>query len=96
MAFVSVVPVKKRNKVSLAFTSIVRVLFTALLFTAGGMGLGLFLGIIVMTAYALFHGGLVDMTHAYKHVAFPTALAMGAVGACVAIVLEVRSWRTTR
>jgi hypothetical protein len=88
--------VKRRNKISIVFTSIVRVLFTALLFTAGGMGLGLFLGIIGMTGYALLHGGQVDMTHAYKHVAFPTALAMGAVGVCVAIVLEVRAQRTSR
>lgn len=88
--------VAQRSKISIAFTATARVLFTTLLFTAGGMGLGLFLGIIGMTVYGLFHAGSVDMTHAYKHVAFPLALVVGAVGFCVAVVLEVRSQRTSR
>jgi lipopolysaccharide export LptBFGC system permease protein LptF len=87
--------VKQRSKVSIVFTSTARVVFTTLLFTAGGMGLGLFLGIIGMTVYALFHGGHVDMTQAYKHVAFPVALTVGAIACCGAIVLEVRSRRTS-
>jgi hypothetical protein len=84
-------PQKQRSKLSIAFTSSVRVLFTALLFTAGGMGLGLFLGIIGMVVYSLFHGGQVDMTYAYKHVAVPIALVLGGVALVGAAVLEVRS-----
>jgi hypothetical protein len=86
----------QRSKISIAFAAIARVLFTTLLFTAGGMGLGLFFGIIGMITYAFFHAGRVDMTRAYRHVAFPTALVVGAVGFCVAVVLEVRSQRTSR
>ena len=83
----------QRSKLAIFFTSTVRVLFTALLFTAGGMGLGLFLGIIAMTAYSLLHGGQVDMTQAYKHVAIPTAFTLGAVAFVGALVLEVRARR---
>ncbi len=89
-------PSKQRSKISIVFTSTIRVLFTTLLFTAGGMGLGLFLGIIGMTGYALLHGGQVDMTHAYKHVAIPVAFTLGAVAFVVAIVLEIRARRRPR
>lgn len=87
---------KQRSTLSIAFTSAVRVLFTTLLFTAGGMGLGLFLGIIGMTVYALVSHEQVDMTHAYKHVAVPVALSLGAIAFCGALFLEVRARRTSR
>ena len=45
---------RQRSKLSVLFTSTVRVLFTTLLFTAGGMGLGLLLGIIGMITYGLY------------------------------------------
>ena len=83
----------QRSKLSLFFTSTVRVLFTALLFTAGGMGLGLFLGIIGTIVYGIIRGGQIDMTNAYKHVAIPVAFTLGAVALCGALVLEVRSRR---
>jgi nitric oxide reductase large subunit len=95
MPVVAMAPSKQRSRLSIAFTSSARVLFTTLLFTAGGMGFGLFLGIIGMTAYALLHGGNVDMTHAYKHVALPIAFTLGAIAFCGAIYLEVRSRRTS-
>jgi hypothetical protein len=94
MPVVAMGPSKQRSRFSVAFTSSARVLFTTLLFTAGGMGLGLFLGIIGMTVYALLHGGKVDMAQAYRHVAFPIALSLGALAFCGAIYLEVRSHRT--
>jgi hypothetical protein len=83
----------RRSKLSIFFGSIVRVLFTALLFTAGGMGLGLFLGIIGTIVYGIIRGGQIDMTNAYKHVAIPVAVSLGAVALVGALVLEVRSRR---
>ena len=65
----------RRSKLSIAFTSTMRVLFTTLLFTAGGMGAGLFLGIVGTIVYGMIRGSQIDMTNAYKHVAIPVALA---------------------
>jgi hypothetical protein len=84
---------KQRSKLSIFFGSTVRVLFTALLFTAGGMGLGLFVGIIGTIVYGIIRGGQIDMTNAYKHVAIPVAFTLGAVALCGGIVLEVRAQR---
>jgi len=83
----------QRSKISIFFGSAVRVLFTALLFTAGGMGLGLFLGIIGTIVYGIMRGGQIDMTNAYKHVAIPVAFGLGAAALVGALVLEVRSRR---
>ena len=84
---------ERRSRVSLVFASAVRVLFTTLLFTAGGMGAGLFLGIVGTIVYGIIKGGNIDMTHAYKHVAIPVAVTLGAAAFIGALVLEVRSRR---
>jgi hypothetical protein len=73
--------------------SIARVLFTTLLFSAGGMGLGLFLGIIGMITYGLAAGVQPDMRNAYRHVAIPVAITIGFVAFLGALVLEVRARR---
>jgi hypothetical protein len=88
----------QRSKFSNAFGSTVRVLFTTLLFTAGGMGAGLFFGIVGTIAYAMIKGSSIDMTNAYKHVAIPVAIALGAAAFAGALVLEVRTrhQRTSR
>jgi len=82
-----------RSKLSVAFTTSVRVLFTTLLFTAGGMGAGLFLGIVGTIVYGIIKGGNIDMTNAYKHVAIPVAITFGAAALVGALALEVRSRR---
>ena|SRR5579885_1550178 len=92
MSYSAAIPAR-RSKFSIAFTSSVRVLFTTLLFTAGGMGAGLFLGIIGNVLYGMLHGGHVDMSNAYKHVAVPVAMLMGAIALIGSVVLEVRSRR---
>ena len=84
---------KQRSKLSIAFTSAVRVLFTTLLFTAGGMGAGLFFGIVGTIVYGIIKGSSIDMTNAYKHVAIPVAITLGAAGLITALVLEVRTRR---
>jgi len=68
-----------------------RVLFSAFLFTAGGMGAGLFLGIVGMVVFGLITGAKVDMSNAYRHVAIPVAILFGAIALVGAAVLEVRS-----
>ena len=80
-----------RSKLSVAFTSVVRVLFTTLLFTAGGMAVGLFCGITGTVIYGMIRGGQIDMTNAYRHVAIPVALLTGSIALVGAAVLEVRA-----
>jgi hypothetical protein len=87
-------PHPQRSALSLAFASLIRVLFTTLLFTAGGMGAGLFFGIVGTIIYGIIRGGSIDMTNAYKHVAIPMAITLGAAGLIAALVLEVRTRRT--
>ena len=83
----------QRSKLSIVFTSAVRVLFTTLLFTAGGMGAGLFLGIVGTIVYGMMKGGNIDMTNAYKHAAIPVAITLGAAAFISSLVLEVRARR---
>jgi len=80
-----------RSKLSVAFASIVRVLFATLLFTAGGMAVGLFCGIVGTVIYGMIRGGQIDMSNAYRHVAIPIALLVGTVALVGSTVLEVRS-----
>jgi uncharacterized membrane protein len=83
----------QRSRISIAVTSTMRVLFTTLLFTAGGMGAGLFLGILGTVGYGLIRGRNVDMSGAYRHVAIPVAILAGSVALIGSLVLEVRARR---
>jgi hypothetical protein len=95
MSSAAMVPTR-RSKLSIAFTSTMRVLFTTLLFTAGGMGAGLFLGILGTAIYGMISGNKIDMANAYKHVAIPVAILAGSVALIGSAVLEVRARRTSR
>jgi hypothetical protein len=88
------VAAKYPSPFSVAFVTAARMLFATLLFTAGGMGVGLLLGILGTLAWGIMHGGNLDMTNAYRHVAIPVAAAMGALAFFGSIYLEVRSRRT--
>src|SRR5450755_3670376 len=90
---IAIAPGKQRSRLSIVFTSTVRVLFTTLLFTAAGMGAGLFCGIVGTVIYGIVRGTQVDMSNAYKHVAIPAALVIGSVAFIGALVLEVRARR---
>jgi hypothetical protein len=83
-------------KSSIALATFIRVVFTTLLFTAGGMGAGLFLGILGTVIYGIIRGGPIDMTNAYKHVAIPVAIVAGSVALVGSAMLEARSRRRTR
>jgi len=87
-------PHAKPGKLAKLFGSTVRVLFTTLLFTCGGMGLGLLLGIIGMITYGLVAGVQPDMRNAYRHFAIPLAITVGSVAFLGALVLELRARRT--
>ena len=76
---------------STVFTSAVRVLFATMLFTAGGMAVGLFCGIVGTVVYGMIKGGQIDMTNAYRHIAIPIALLCGSVALMAATVIEVRA-----
>jgi hypothetical protein len=86
---------RQRSKLSIVFTSTVRVLFTTLLFTAAGMGAGLFCGIVGTVIYGVIRGVQVDMRNAYKHVAIPAAIVIGSAAFLGALMLEVRAHRTS-
>jgi hypothetical protein len=86
-------PGKQRSTISIVFTSTVWVLFTTLLFTAAGMGAGLFCGIVGCVFYGMIRGTQVDMTNAYKHIAIPAAIVIGSAAFVGALVLEVRAHR---
>src|SRR5271165_6812966 len=91
MMYATVESADRRSRLSVAFTSVMRVLFTTLLFTAGGMAVGLFCGILGTLIYGMIRGGQIDMTNAYRHVAIPIALLAGTVALVGAAVLEVRA-----
>jgi lipopolysaccharide export LptBFGC system permease protein LptF len=84
---------KHRSTISIVFTSTVRVLFTTLLFSAAGMGAGLFCGIVGTVIYGMMKGTQVDMSNAYKHVAIPAAIVIGSAAFLGALVLELRAHR---
>ena len=86
--------VRKPGPIATFLRSTVRVLFTTLLFTCGGMGLGLLLGIIGLVAYGLIAGVQPDMRNAYRHIAIPLAIAVGSIAFVGSLVLEFRARRT--
>ena len=85
--------VSLRSPFSRALGSTARVLFTTLLFAAGGMGLGLLLGIIGLVTYGLIARIQPDMRNAYRHVAIPVAVTIGCAAFAGALVLEFRNRR---
>jgi hypothetical protein len=94
---VSAPPAAKRpSTFSVLLASVARVLFATLLFTAGGMAVGLMLGIIGTLLWGAIHGGPVDMRHAYLNVAIPLAALSGSIALLGTIYLEVKARRTAR
>jgi hypothetical protein len=85
---------KHPSRFGVVFASAVRVLFATLLFTAGGMAVGLLLGIFGTLGWGMIHGGNIDMTNAYRRVAIPFAIILGCIALAGAGYLEVRARRT--
>lgn len=85
---------KHPSFLGLVLSSVARVLFATLLFTALGMGVGLLLGILGTAAMGLARGGTIDMTNAYRHIAIPFAITLGCMALIGATYLELRARRT--
>lgn len=94
MSTLEMATTRQPGLIAACVTSTVRVLFTTLIFTAGGMGLGLLLGIIGMITYGLAAGVQPDMRNAYRHFAIPLAITVGCVAFIGALVMEFRARRT--
>jgi hypothetical protein len=96
MAASTLAAAKHPSTFSRVFASVVKVLFATLLFTAGGMAVGLLLGIILTVSWGAAHGGHIDMRNAYLHVAIPVAITAGSIALLGATYLEVRARRTSQ
>ena len=94
MAVSTVARARTPSLFGMILSSVARVLFATLLFTAAGMGLGLLLGILGTAAWGVIHGGSIDMTNAYRHVAIPFAISVGCIALLGASYLEIRARRT--
>jgi len=96
MAVWATAEVKHPSLFGIILSSVVRVLFATLLFTALGMGVGLLLGILGTAGWGLIHGGNIDMTNAYRQVAIPLAIGLGCAAFVCATYLEIRVRRTSQ
>ena len=83
--------VPKPSRLQKTFIVTFRTLFVTLLCAMGGMGIGLFFG-IVGTAFlnAVRHGG-VDMANAYRHIAIPAAIIAATCGFLFQVVAGIRT-----
>jgi type IV secretory pathway TrbL component len=70
----------------------VRALFVAFLMTLVSFALSLLLSLIVMVV-AKLHGATPDLRFAYRHIALPVALSVGAIVLVLALVMEIRHYR---
>jgi hypothetical protein len=68
----------------------VRVLLVTFLITLLSFAISLFLGIIGLVILARVRGVPLDMTHAYRQFAAPTAAIVGAVALIATTVMEMR------
>jgi len=56
----------------------------------------LFGSIVVVVVAAALRGNNPDMRFAYRHVALPVAVVVGAIGLIVALVKEIRHYRQVK
>jgi hypothetical protein len=91
MAVWTMTTAKHPSLFGLVLNSVARVLFATLLFSAAGMALGLLVGILSTATWGMMHGGNIDMTNAYRHVAVPFAIGVGCSAFLGATYLEIRA-----
>jgi hypothetical protein len=70
-----------------------RALFVTLLMTLLTFAVTLFGAIMTVVIVAVIRGHSPDLRFAYRHVALPVAVAVGAIGLLVALVVEIRHYR---
>ena len=71
----------------------VRALFVAFLMTLVSFALSLLLSLMVMVVVAKLRGATPDLRIAYRHIALPVALSVGAIVLVLALVMEIRHYR---
>src|SRR5215468_5733091 len=73
-----------------------RALFVTFLITLLTFAVTLFGSIVTVVVSAALHGNPPDMRFAYRHVALPVAVGVGAIGLVVAFVMEIRQYRQAK
>jgi ABC-type dipeptide/oligopeptide/nickel transport system permease component len=74
----------------------VRVLLVTFLLTLLAFAVSLLLGILALVIAARWQGVHPNMTAAYRHVALPTAVTVGAIVLIASGAVEVRHYRQTK
>lgn len=70
--------------------------FVAFLVTLVSFAMSLLLSLIGMVLVAKLHGTMPDMRFAYRHIALPVALSVGAIVLVLALIMEIRHYRQSR
>ncbi len=79
-----------------AALAVLRIVILTVLFTALGFALGLFFGIVGIVLANMIRGGSISMTHAYRTIALPVAIAVGITALVVTTISEIREYRRER
>lgn len=74
----------------------VRAVFVAFLVTLVAFALSLLLSLIGMVLVSKLRGTMPDLRFAYRHIALPVALSVGAIVLVLALAMEIRHYRQTR
>jgi len=74
----------------------VRAGFVAFLVTLVSFALSLLLSLIGMVLVAKLHSTPPDLRFAYRHIALPVALSVGAIVLVLALIMEIRHYRQSR
>ncbi len=75
---------------------VVRVVIITVLLTLLSFVVALFFGTVGILLANIAHGGGINMTVAYRDIAFPIAIVIGAAVMVIALVSEVRRYRRAR
>ncbi len=70
-----------------------RALFVTFLVTLLTFAVTLFVSLMTVVIAAAVRGHNPDLRFAYRHVALPAAIAVGAIGLLVSLVVEIRHYR---
>jgi uncharacterized membrane protein len=73
-----------------------RVLLITLVLTGLTFAVSLFVGILGLLGWGLFHGHLPDMRLAYRHFALPIAATVGTVAFVSAWIMEIRHYQQAK
>lgn len=73
-----------------------RIVLLAFLLALLCFAVSLLLGIVFVLVQAWMQGIHPNMTAAYRHIAFPAAIASGAIALVAASIMEIRHFRQTK